>query len=93
MIKEKIVPKITALKKFKTNYVANNVVVATKERLKYQIAGSDYWNDVRSGDESIHHISDISSLEYYTYDSMTPEGQKLWDEYKAKKDEDEEDND
>lgn len=86
MTDKKHTNKVTALKMFKTDLLVGNIVVAKRTQLKYRVDGSDYWNPIYS-EEDLTRLNDIGSLEFYTHDEKTPEGQKMWDEYKAKEDE------
>lgn len=86
--------KVSAIKNFKTHLMVGNVVVATRNQLKYTVNGSDWWNDLET-ENKFKTVSDIDSLIWYTYDELTPEGQKMKDEAEAarKAKEDEEDDD
>jgi hypothetical protein len=90
MTKEKNARTISTIKQFNTDYLVGNVVVAKSTKIKYQINGDTYWYPL-SIEEDLHRINTIDSLDYYPTGIKTPEGQAMYDEWKAKQDEEDDD--
>ena len=90
---KKPVAKITAIKHFKTLFKVGNTIVAEREQTKVQKNGEEYWYGIQT-EEVLQNIGDIDYLTMYNYDKLTPEGEKMLADHKAKQDEkDEEDDD
>lgn len=87
---EKNTDRITDIKKFKTFYIIGNTVVATRTDTKIKTKNYDHWHRIAQEDDVVNLNTDIESFdECYSHDGLTPEGKKMLDEAKAKKDEDE----
>lgn len=84
--------KITAIRNHKTNYIVDNTIVGTSNRIQYQKAGHEYWYDIRTED-CLRNIGSIDYLGCYGCAELTPQGQKMLDEHNAEKTEKEEDDD